>query len=143
MAVGSTCSALVRVSLHNIFLEHNSTSDPPLRYNGEDQSLPSAQRITGSAKSIPAQRSTPVTPPVPTNNNVDEIDDDTLIDQYDVSGRIGHQIFGALDTRGLEDVGEDEPDEGLDLEDESKYLFFQHPHMTILIIIHVISARYI
>jgi hypothetical protein len=44
------------------------------------------------------------------SNDVEEIDDDSLINQYDVSGGIGREIFGALDTGGLEDVGEDEDD---------------------------------
>jgi hypothetical protein len=40
-------------------------------------------------------------------NDVDRIDDDTLINQNDVSTGIGQKTFGALGTDGLEDVGED------------------------------------
>jgi hypothetical protein len=44
----------------------------------------------------------------------------TATTRMDVSGGIGHEIFGALDTGGLEDVGEDE-DEELVLGDKGKY----------------------
>ena len=94
------------------------------RYNGEDQapagSLParsaSAPRIATLQEAL--QPLISACPPI--NNDVDEINEDTLINQYDVSGGIGHEIFGALDTGGLEDVGEDE-DEELVLEDKGKY----------------------
>jgi hypothetical protein len=95
------------------------------RYNGEDQapaeSLPSrstaAPRITAHQETLqPLLSASPRT----NNADVDEIDDDTLINQYDVSGGIGREIFGALDTGGLEDVGEDE-DEELALADKGEY----------------------
>ncbi|KAF8800373.1 hypothetical protein BYT27DRAFT_7117820 [Phlegmacium glaucopus] len=105
----------------------------------EDPSLvlPSAPGITSSAKSLLAcstaapqmvaheetLRQLPL--PLACRSAIDDIDDDdTLIDQYDVSGGIGHQIFGALDTGGLEDVGEDE-DEELDLEDGDNFKQYQ------------------
>lgn len=48
-----------------------------------------------------------------------EVDDDALVQQYDLRDGIGHEIFGALDSGGLEEIGDDE-DEGLEgLEDQS------------------------
>ena len=94
------------------------------RYNGEDQApAESLSARSTAAPRITAHQETlqPLLSACPlTNNDVDEIDDDTLINQYDVSGGIGHEIFGALDTGGLEDVGEDE-DEELVLADKGKY----------------------
>jgi len=44
-----------------------------------------------------------------------EVDDDALVQQYDVGDGIGQEIFGALGTGGLEEIGEDEDeDEGAD-----------------------------
>jgi hypothetical protein len=90
------------------------------RYNGEDQRLPEAASESLPARSTAALRITAhqetvrplpsACPPTNDSDDADEIDDDTLINQYDVSGGIGHEIFGALDTGGLEDVGEDEDD---------------------------------
>lgn len=42
-----------------------------------------------------------------------EVNNDTLIQQYDIKNGIGQQIFGALGSGGLEKVGEDE-DEDID-----------------------------
>jgi len=42
-----------------------------------------------------------------------EVDDDTLVQQYDIENGIGQEIFGALGSGGLEEVGEDE-DEDID-----------------------------
>lgn len=77
------------------------------RYNGEVEAIPLPARSTAHQETL--QPLPPACPP--TNNGVDEIDDDTLISQYDVSGGIGREIFGALGTGGLEDVGEDEDEE--------------------------------
>lgn len=94
------------------------------RYNGEGQaqaeSLPTSS--TAAPRIIAHQETLQPLPSAcpSTDNDVDEIDDDALISQYDVSGGIGHEIFGALDTGGLEDVGEDE-DEELGLADKGTY----------------------
>jgi len=46
-----------------------------------------------------------------------EVNDDALVQQYDLQDGIGHEIFGALDSGGLEEIGDDK-DEGLEgLED--------------------------
>jgi hypothetical protein len=90
------------------------------RYNGEDRARSLSARSTAAHQET-LQPSPSACPP--TNNDVDEFDDNTLIDQYDVSGGIGHEIFGALDTGGLEDVGEDE-DEELDLADKGGKCLF-------------------
>jgi hypothetical protein len=102
------------------------------RYNSEDQVRFPPARSSAAPGSTPAAAHQEILRPLPsacppTNNlnHIDEIDDDTLINQYDVSGGIGHEIFGALDTGGLEDVGEDE-DEELDLADKGKCLFIVH-----------------
>jgi hypothetical protein len=115
MAPSSTCSALVRFPEYFIT---SSANDGLLlsRYNNENQ----AQAGTLPARSTAPPQTTAhqetlqplpsACPPTNNSNDVDEIDDDTLINQYDVSGGIGQEIFGALDTGGLEDVGEDEDD---------------------------------
>ena len=48
-----------------------------------------------------------------------DIDDETLVAEYNTTSRIGQEIFGALDTGGLEDVGEDEDG---DVEEENRDL---------------------
>jgi hypothetical protein len=131
MAPGSNCSALVSFPRYSIASREQRANDGLLlsRYNGEDRARPSPAPTAHSTAAPPppttAHQDTfqplPSACP-PTNNDVDEVDDDTLINQYDVSGGIGHEIFGALDTGGLEDVGEDE-DEELDLADKGKCLF--------------------
>ena len=94
--------------------------------NGEDQarSLPACPTAAPPQTAARQETSQPLPSacPPPTNNHVDEIDEDTLIDQYDVGGGIGREIFGALDTGGLEDVGEDEEEE-LDLTDKGMCSF--------------------
>lgn len=89
------------------------------RYIGEDQAPAESLPARSAAAPRITTRQETLQPLLPTNNDVDETDDDTLINQYDVSGGIGHDIFGALDTGGLEDVGEDE-DEDLGLTDNGK-----------------------
>jgi len=92
------------------------------RYNGEDQaSIPLPAHSTAPPQTNIHQAALQPLPSAcpPTNNDDEEIDDDTLINQYDVSGGIGREIFGAMGTGGLEDVGEDE-DEELDLADKGK-----------------------
>ena len=92
-------------------------------YNGEDWARsPPACSTAAPPTTVPQETLQPLLSAcLPTNNDldVDEIDYDTLINQYDVSGGIGHEIFSALDAGGLEDVGEDE-DEELNLADKGK-----------------------
>jgi hypothetical protein len=91
------------------------------RYNGGDQSIQLPACSTAPPQTTAHHETSQPLPSacLPTNSDVDEIDDDTLINQYDVSGGIGREIFGALGTGGLEDVGEDE-DEELGLADKGK-----------------------
>jgi len=47
-----------------------------------------------------------------------EVDDEALVQQYDLGDGIGHEIFGALDSGGLEEIGNDEDECPEDLEDQ-------------------------
>ena len=99
------------------------------RYNGKDQAISLPAHSTAPPQMTVHQETLQPLPSAcpPTNNDVDEIDDDTLINQYDVSGGIGREIFGALGTGGLEDVGEDE-DEEWGLADKGKQII---PHSNV------------
>ena len=95
------------------------------RYNGEDQAISLPAHSTAPSQTTAQQEtllpSALACPPTNSDSDADEIDDDTLINQYDVSGGIGRDIFGALGTGGLEDVGEDEDeDEELGFSDKGK-----------------------
>ena len=104
-------------SIHNILSANNVLLLS--RYNREGQAI--SLRASAPPQTAAHQETLQPLPSAcpPTNNDVDEIDDDTLINQYDVSGGIGREIFGALGTGGLEDVGEDE-DEEFGLADKGK-----------------------
>ena len=56
---------------------------------------------------------------IPDANSVSadaEVDDEALVQQYDLGKGVGQEIFGALDSGGLEEIGDDE-DECVDQED--------------------------
>ena len=56
---------------------------------------------------------------IPDANSVSadaEVDDEALVQQYDLGNGVGQEIFGALDSGGLEEIGDDE-DECVDQED--------------------------
>ena len=48
-----------------------------------------------------------------------EVDDEVLVQQYDLGDGIGHEIFGMLDSGGLEEIGNDEDECPEDLEDQT------------------------
>jgi len=48
----------------------------------------------------------------------DTEDDEALVQQYDLGDGIGHEIFGALDSGGLEEIGNDEDESPEDSEDQ-------------------------
>jgi hypothetical protein len=47
-----------------------------------------------------------------------EVDDEALVQQYDVGDGIGHEIFGSVDSGGLEEIGNDEDGCPEDSEDQ-------------------------
>ena len=56
---------------------------------------------------------------IPDANSVSadaEVDNKALVQQYDLGNCVGQEIFGALDSGGLEEIGDDE-DECVDQED--------------------------
>ena len=113
MAPSSTYSALV--SFPEYFITSSANDEFLLsRYSSENQAETLPARSTAPPQTTAHQETLQplqsACPPTNNSNDVDEIDDDTLINQYDVSGGIGQEIFGALGTGGLEDVGEDEDD---------------------------------
>ena len=48
-----------------------------------------------------------------------DVDDESLVAEYDTESRLGQEIFGALDSGGLEDIGENEDG---DIEEENRDL---------------------
>ena len=112
MALGSNYLTLVSFPRYSIASQEQCANDGLLlsRYNGKEQARPppappahSTAAPPGPPQLTTAHQDTfqplpSACPPTNLNNDVDKVDDDTLINQYDVSGGVGHEIFGALDT---------------------------------------------
>lgn len=62
----------------------------------------------------------PTSSPATSIPNADtDVDDETLVVEYDTESRLGQEIFSALDSGGLEDIGENEDG---DIEEENRDL---------------------